>query len=343
MGQNLLKTALAAFIDNTGLRIDIEHEDYHYDNAASPCDLITMRIKNGLKLKFLVQVKNKTFSNAYLSLFLHHKSGMKGEYKELLVAKYVNPKMAEQLKENKINFIDTVGNAYINYPPAFFFIKGMKDKNATKKQPSNPFTQAGLKLIYALLDDTNLINAPHRLIANRSCVALGTVGKILNALEKQDHIVLMGRYGKKLINKKKLLEKWCLEYLQKLKPKMLLGKFEGPEDFAKKAQLAEFNALWGGEMAAFELTKHIKPEEYTIYANDNQLGNIVIQNRLKKADNGNIEIYKAFWPIDRHIFFTQTVHPILIYADLLEFRDQRKLETAKMIYDEYILEHLGQD
>jgi hypothetical protein len=343
MSHKLLKNALAAFIDNTGLRIDIEHEDYLFDNETGPLDLITMRIEKGLDLKFLVRVENKTFSNAFLSIFLHQRSDMKGEYKELLVAKYVNPKMAEKLKGKKINFIDTTGNAYINCPPAFFFIKGMKNKNATDKQMNNPFTQAGLKLIYAVLDDTNLINAPHRIVANRSGVALGTVGKILKALEKQDHIVQMGRYGKKLINKKKLLEKWCLEYLEKLKPKILLGRFEGPEDFAQKAQLTEFNALWGGEMAAFELTMHMKPEEYIIYAEANQLSNIVIHNRLKKADTGNIEIYKAFWPTDQYVFFTQTVPPILIYADLLEFKDQRKLETAKVIYDEYILEHLGQD
>ena len=343
MGHKLLKNALAAFIDNTGLRIDIEQDDYLFDDETGSWDLITMRIEKALDLKFLVRVEDKTFSKAFLSIFLNYRSEVRSGYKELLVTKYVNPKMAEQLKEKKVNFIDSVGNAYINYPPAFFFIKGMKDKNATKKQPNNPFTQAGLKLIYALLNDTNLITAPHRLIAERSGVALGTVGKILNALEKQDHIVQMGRYGKKLIHKKKLLEKWCLEYLEKLKPKMLFGRFEGPENFPQKAQLTEFNALWGGEMAAFELTRHIKPGEYTIYTDTNQLGNIVIQNRLKKADNGNIGIYKAFWPTDQSILFKQTVHPILIYADLLEFKDQRKLETAKMIYDEYILEHLGQD
>jgi len=42
------------------------------------------------------------------------------------VAGYITPQLAEQLKEMKIPFIDTAGNAYIDEPPLFVFIKGDK-------------------------------------------------------------------------------------------------------------------------------------------------------------------------------------------------------------------------
>ena len=39
----------------------------------------------------------------------------------LLVANHINEFIAEHLKENKIEFIDTAGNAFINQPPLLCF------------------------------------------------------------------------------------------------------------------------------------------------------------------------------------------------------------------------------
>lgn len=70
--------------------------------------------------------------------------------------------MAEQLKQNDINFIDMAGNTYINYFSAFFFIKGEKYKELNlKNRGDNPFTKTGLKLIYALLRTQKLIFTIH--------------------------------------------------------------------------------------------------------------------------------------------------------------------------------------
>src|SRR4030042_5811121 len=44
----------------------------------------------------------------------------------LLVAKYINPQLADELKQNATEFIDTAGNAVINQPPPYTFVKGNK-------------------------------------------------------------------------------------------------------------------------------------------------------------------------------------------------------------------------
>src|SRR3972149_2926608 len=44
----------------------------------------------------------------------------------LLVTKYINPQLAEELKQNGTEFIDTAGNAFINQPPLYIFVKGNK-------------------------------------------------------------------------------------------------------------------------------------------------------------------------------------------------------------------------
>jgi len=126
---------------------------------------------------------------------------------------------------------------------------------------------------------------------------------------------------------------------KRLKYKMLLGRFEGPADFWRHAPLKVNNVQWGGEVAAYKLTKYLKPEEFIIYADEEYLTNIIIQNRLRKTEDGNIFIFQQFWPEDTYFKKKDIVHPILIYADLLEFKNQRKIETAKLIYDKHILGH----
>jgi len=65
---------------------------------------------------------------------------------------YVNEDLGERLREAKINYLDKVGNAYLNVSPIFVLIQGKspKDKVASDKA-SRLFTENGQKVIFALL------------------------------------------------------------------------------------------------------------------------------------------------------------------------------------------------
>ena len=340
MERKILTMALNAFEKSIGIEIDTELKDLETfvgDFRANA--FIKIQIRE-LELKFCVDVKHFV-NRALIGILLNYRHHIPHGYKQLLVTKFINPIMAEELKRNDINFIDMAGNAYINYFPAIFFIKGEKNKERNHKiRGDNPYTKTGLKLIYALLCNHNLIVKPQRVIANNAGVALGTVVNVIQNLENLGQIIKMGKRGKKIVDKKELLDRWCLEYPERLKYKMLLGRFEGPEDFWRHAQLRANNAQWGGEVAAYKLTKYLKPEEFIIYADEEYLTNIIIQNKLRKAEDGNIFIFQQFWPEDTYFKKKDIVHPILIYADLLEFKNQRKIETARLIYDKHILGHI---
>ncbi|MBT3387633.1 MAG: hypothetical protein HN417_06855 [Desulfobacula sp.] len=339
MERKVLTTALNAFEESIGIEIETELKDLETIVGDFRADAyIKIQIRE-IELKFCVEVK-PFVNRALLGILLNYRHHIPYEYKQLLVTKFVNPTLAEELKQNDINFIDMAGNVYINCFPIIFFIKGKKDKALNfKSRGDTPFTKTGLKLIYALLRNQNLIVKPHRVIANHAGVALGTVGNVIQNLGNQGHVIKMGRRGEKIVDKKALLDRWCLEYPERLKYKMLLGRFEGPADFWKYAPLKVNNAQWGGEVAAYKLTKYLKPEEFIIYADEEYLTNIIIQNRLRKTEDGNIFIFQQFWPEDTYFKKKDIVHPILIYADLLEFKNQRKIETAKLIYDKHILGH----
>ena len=69
----------------------------------------------------------------------------------------------------------------------------------------------------------------------------------------------------------------------------------------------------------------------------------MIANKLKKDPLGNIEILERFWPLENVVDEGDTVHPILIYADLVAIGDQRTMETARIIYEQHIDQYFRQD
>lgn len=91
-----------------------------------------------------------------------------------------------------------------------------------------------------------------------------------------------------LTNKEELLNKGCIAYAEKLRPKLILGKFTTDLiDALKETKPFEFNFLWGNEIAASQLTNYLKPELITLYA-ENDLPKLQLKLQLKKNNNGNI-------------------------------------------------------
>jgi len=117
-----------------------------------------------------------------------------------------------------------------------------------------------------------------------------------------------------------------------LRPKLLLGRYTAKErEWWNKIVLPD-NAYWGGEVAAAKMTRYLRPEKVTIYA-ETIPTELLVQGRLKKDPQGEIEIVKNFWGKDVHLGEQDVVPPLLVYADLLATGDARNMETAKMVYE----------
>jgi hypothetical protein len=252
--------------------------------------------------------------------------------------------MAEELRKNGIQFVDINGNAYIKNFPLYIYIKGNKGKEIFNKALHiRAFQPTGLRMTYALLCDAGLANKPYRDIARAAGIALGTVGWVFRDLREFGFLIDMGKRGKRLLQKKDLFDRWCTAYPEKLRPKLMLGKFEGPKNWWRTYNLNPNYAQWGGEVAANIITKYLKPQNVIIYLDRNNFKDIILENRFRKNDNGEIEILERFWVANENYEHENIVHPILIYADLLATGNQRNIETAKMIYEKYIIRYFGED
>jgi len=334
----LLKKAMDAFHGATGIYLDVAEHEHVFGNNTE----VLVRLKaHGCEKEYEVEIKRGNLGNAEIGAIAHKQE--KYIQKRLLVTQYVNPNMADRLKEMNIQFIDATGNAYINEPPIFIFAKGNKLKEKLQAQQlTRAFQPTGLKVLFTLLCKPEMINTPYRNIAKAATVALGTVGWVINDLKELGYLVDMGARGRKLVNKEKLLERWVTAYPEKLRPKQIVGKYT-TRDFGwwKNTQPNKFEAYWGGEVAAAKITKYLKPEVATVYI-EKDASKFLLRNKLKKDPNGNVELLKTFWDFNDP-FEIDMVPPLLVYADLLATGDARNIETAKIIYEQKLTGLIGKD
>ncbi|MDA3792577.1 MAG: type IV toxin-antitoxin system AbiEi family antitoxin [Elusimicrobia bacterium] len=262
----------------------------------------------------------------------------------LLIARYINPIIAEELKNRDIQFIDTAGNVYINQIPFYVYINGKKVQGNNKQiHTKRIFKGTGLQVLYVLLKNPGMINMPYRKIAKAARVALGTVGWIMKDLRDLGYLIAMGKRGRKIIKKEKLLNRWCVEYPINLKPKLIMGKFDIYQGNWKELKLNHLHDQWGGEAAAAQVTNYLKPQVVTIYTTKKGAKNLIIKNKLRRNPEGEVEIIKRFWGNQNNKKHENTVNPILVYADLLATGNQRNIETGKIIYEQYINRYIRED
>lgn len=333
----LLQIAIEAFYHQTGLELRAQTEDLGIGGRM--IDAI-VEVKGYEVLRFTAEVK-KWAQQKNMGAMLEQVRQLPG--KGMLVADYVNPNMADKMRDMDIPFIDTVGNAYINEKPLFVFVKGNKqEKIAGVEQGGRAFKPTGIKVIHALLTEPELINATYREIKDVAGVAIGTIGWIFYDLKEAGFMVEPYKNKRRLQNKKKLVDRWVEAYLEKLRPKQLVGRFTAEdENWQDYVDLREYGAKWGGEVAAAKMTDYLRPEKLTIYLPKKGGEELFRDAKFRKDRFGEITVYRAFWNDDikdMDYLYDQNnlVDPLIVYADLLATANPRNMETAQMIYGEEI-------
>lgn len=340
----ILNKAVAAFRaaacnEKNGLQLEIEAVEP--GSIDCECDAL-LRLGRGGKTKlFAAEVKTRlttaTMGGAMNQLERYKQQGM-------LVTEYVNPNMAERLRELDMPFLDTVGNTYFNTPFFLTFIKGNKlPEPLARAGKTRAFQPTGLKVVFALLCQPGLVNAPYRDIATAAGVALGTVGWVMTDLKEQGYLIDMGKRGRRLTERERLVQRWVTAYPEQLRPKLVIGRYTVQEqDWWKRHPVHNYQAYWGGEVAAARLTKYLKPEYVTIYITE-RAADLKLEMKMRKDPNGKVELLKTFWGTGCEQPDPELAPPLLVYADLLATGDPRNIETAKLIYAQHLDRYISED
>ncbi len=144
----------------------------------------------------------------------------------ILVARYVQPSVYGTLRKMELNFADTAGNYNIQYVKGkkmIFHLSHTGEKAPVNNKKNYPvFQEAGLKVIFYLLQAPENVSKPFREIKEYSGVSIGTVKNVIDELENRKFILTTQK--KRVLKERRiLLDLWSENYNQVLKPKLLLS------------------------------------------------------------------------------------------------------------------------
>ncbi len=265
-------------------------------------------------------------------------------YPPLLAAPHVNPQAADRARELGIAFVDLAGNAYLRGPGLYVFVTGQRPAaKARRYRTTQAFTPAGLRVVFALLQRPRLLAVTYREVAKATDVALGTVAAVLEGLVGRGHLTPEGTAERRLLAPQRLAEEWVLLYPVRLRPRLVVGRFTAPDPgWWQTARIHPGRAVWGGEVAADKLTGRLKPARQTLYVRGAP-DEIVLANRLRPDDKGEVEILEAFWTLDEGPEAgPEDVAPALVvYADLMATGDPRNVEVARVVRERHLRGVLG--
>ena len=336
----ILQNTAEACTRETGIVVKIKYTI----RATQKADTTIAIHHHGKKIILEAEVKNRiTTVDALLPLV----KGKNKPEKFILVTPQVTAQMADRLRTGGIQFMDEAGNVYLNQPNLYVFVKG--NRNLALARPpmvGRTFKQTGLQLLFILLCNKDLVNQPYRTIAAKADVALGMVNWTMRELKELGFLEELGTRRNRqtrLIKKEALLERWVTGFAEQLRPKLVHGRYQGTPGWWNNVTLDLEIALWGGEVAAAKLTKHLKPQDVILYVDRQKPNAILAAHKLKKDPLGNVMLLYRFWKPDVVPPNKDMVHPLLVYADLMATGDQRNLETARMIYERYIVQLVRED
>jgi hypothetical protein len=334
---SLVARALAELNGSTGIYGEI------LPVANANTDAIILLQIGGKKLRYGCEIKNKVDRYSLLLDLIHRPGAMQ---ESLLVSSPLSQDMANRCRELGLQFMDTAGNAYINDGKGVYvYVTGRRGNDDMRALTNDAtMTPAALRMMFAFLAAPSLLNAPYRDISIQAMVSTGAISKAFDTLEAR-RLIATTKEGKRMIVSPQLfLNEWASGYATRLKPKLKKIRF-AIDDLDKFRSIwnPRFRlSAWGGEVGATYLTKHLHPEEGTVYIDmedPHALRDMVQQFRLRADPAGRIEVVEMFWNSHYFADWFPTVPPHLIYADLVATQDSRNIAAAQQIASE-VVEHV---
>mgnify|MGYP003444514642 FL=1 len=341
--QFLLEHALAALQGTTGIVGKIVAIEPDLGAGARPDAVIELTVGDRIQ-RYVVEIKR---IDRFAAIGQIKQQLDNFRQPGLLIAPRITTETADKCRELDVQFIDATGNAFLQAPGLFVFVKGLrlranKDLAGATTMAPRGGTPTALRAIFVLLCRPELLNAPYREIKQAAGIALGAIGWIFFDLNARGFTAGgKGRGDRRLLERQRLLEEWVTNYPIKLRPKLIPKRFHAPDpNWWRQIDITQYDAQWGGEVAADKLTGHLRPNAVTIYLRPEDarrnLTRMVVDNKLRADPAGEIEVLEAFWDFPGGETRPDIVPPLLVYADLLATMDPRNHETARMIYEEQL-------
>ncbi|MBB5790584.1 type IV toxin-antitoxin system AbiEi family antitoxin [Jiangella mangrovi] len=254
----------------------------------------------------------------------------------VLVTEYVSPRVADRLRDEEVQFLDTAGNMYVRQDGVVLWVAGRRQRERTvRERPVRAFRRAGLQVVFTLLADPDLVRAPYRVIAHRAATSLGAVTPVIQDLRLLGYVVGPEEH-RSMQRLDRLLTTWAEGYAHTLRPRLHMGRFRADDPrWRESIAPGHDDIAWGSATAASILTQDLTPRATTVYA-DSPPENLIRAAGLHRDPEGSIEIRRRFWAGPLPAPRPDVVPAPLIYADLVADDDARSTRAARQIRADYL-------
>lgn len=283
----------------------------------------------GKETPICVEVKGHVESQLQIKNFLDFAKTFSGI--AMLVAGSMSDSIKKICKEATVGYFDLEAREL--YLPLTLNMALTNMSNQKLVAGSGFRTESSIKLLFYFLTNQSALKLTQRQLHQELDVSLGSINIALKNLESSGTILTLGSSDRIVVDPEKALDKWVQMFTALNADKLLIGRFSPiQDDFYKNwksMDLTSVNGYWSGEPATEIETGYLRPENFTIYAYESKLSELLKKLRLKKDPHGRIFVKKAFWPNKINDTEKRITPWILSYAELISSKNDRNLEAAK--------------
>jgi len=291
--------------------------------------VLRLTARSGAARTYGAEIKSRLTTELATSL------NLPAQLPPLLVTTYVSEPVAERLRAQGIDYVDTAGNARLAWGDVLVDVRGRRNpavpRSRTSPSGAGAFGRAGLRVVFVLLSWAEMAAQPYRVLAGASGVSLGTVKAVIDELTRAGYLY-SGAKGRRLARGGELLDRWSEAYSITLHTTLALGEFsvDGLSWWpGSESEMRSLGIQVGGEAGASLIDPHLRPASLTLYA-EQLPARFIGGHRMARAEGrGNVHIRKRFWRSPEPESWM--VPSPLIYADLLASGDPRQREHGDRI------------
>jgi hypothetical protein len=238
-----------------------------------------------------------------------------------------------------VSCADADGNVYLRANASVIDIQGrpvQRSRTLTRQDERRTrlSSRSGLQVLFVVLSAPDVLDEPMRSIASASGVSLGSVAAVFDELAKRRHLTTTS-HGRSLQHTRELIDLWAEGYRARLHAQLRLGRFgiDSSEWWRTSTDAVRAGGgQWGGETALWAKGANLRPARGVVYVNAIP-PKLVAALRLRRDDHidAPIELRRRFWASSA-FGESDTVPPLLIYADLLADGDPRLVEAAAELW-----------
>ncbi len=292
--------------------------------------------------RFACEVTRTHVSREAAQRFIH----LARELPELLVlAPAIGRDIGDLFERERVNFIDLAGNCHVRISDRYVArIQGRKPVSA-------PVIDKGLRapsyrVLFVLLVNKELVDASARGLAQASGNVSPQTANDLRARLVELGLVLRTKAHHRWAPRgwKQGLELWLAGFTTTLFPSLITGRFRAKErDMAAlESRLAQElgnigSWRWGGGAAAQRLTHYYRGDRTIVYMAAPP-SDVAKRLLLVPDPSGPVLIASSPGPMAFTGPCADTVHPLLVYADLLAEGHDRASDAAGEIHARFLTE-----